>query len=281
MIGSPAPGGNGHDAALARRPAAIGLDRLRQIVLVALIAGLLAGLALTGLQRIAVVPMILEAETYETAAGGHAHGHDDAAATGADTHQHDSTQAHEHEPAATAPAEAADEGDANRFWLTLAANLVSAAGFGLLLAAGMSLLAAAGRRIDWRKGLLWGLAGFGAFQLAPALGLPPELPGSAAAELGARQGWWLLTVLLTGIGLAWAAFAPRYWLRPLAVVPIIIPHLIGAPQPEHHGGLAPESLATGFIYASLITNFVFWVGLGALAGYAHSWFERRGAAARA
>jgi cobalt transporter subunit CbtA len=284
MIGSPdrpaEPGGNGRDAGIARRPVALGLDRLLQIVLTAAVAGLLAGLMLTGLQRIAVVPMIFEAEIYETAAGGHEHGHGEAAAeTGLTAHTHENEQAHEH--AATAPAADADGGDANRFWLTLAANLVSAAGFGLLLAAGMNLLAAIGRRIDWRKGLLWGLAGFGAFQLAPALGLPPELPGAAAAELGARQGWWLLTVLLTGAGLAWAAFAPRHWLKLLAVVPIVIPHLIGAPAPERHGGLAPESLATGFIYASLITNLAFWLGLGALTGYAHAWFERRGAAARA
>jgi predicted cobalt transporter CbtA len=68
-------------------------------------------------------------------------------------------------------------------------------------------------------------------------------------------------------------------MRALALIPLAIPHLIGAPEPEHHGGLAPESLATQFIYAALITNFVFWLALGGLVGFAHSWFERRAATA--
>lgn len=258
-----------------------GLARLRQIVLTAVIAGLAAGLLLTGLQRIAVVPIILEAETYEQAAAPHAHGHD-AAAGAANATAHEQNQ-HQHDAAPPDPGQAAgdeasDEGG-GRFWLTLIANLVGGAGFGLLLAAGMSLVAAIGRHIDWKKGLLWGLAGYGAFQLAPALGLPPEIPGAAVAELGARQGWWIMTVLLTGIGFAWAAFAPRPWMKALAAVPIVIPHLIGAPAPAHHGGLAPETLATQFIYAALITNFVFWLALGGLAGVVHSSFERRAAVA--
>lgn len=255
------------------------LGRLRQLVLTAVITALAAGLLLTGLQRIAVVPLILEAETYENAAGAPAHSHDGASADGAaTTHMHDQAQ----NTAVASPDDAAvaseEESGASRFWLTLVANLVSAAGFGLLLAAGMSLVSATGRRIDWKKGLLWGLAGYGAFQLAPALGLPPEIPGAAAAELGARQGWWIMTALLTAIGLGWLAFAPRHWMKALAAVPLAIPHLIGAPAPEHHGGLAPDSLATQFIYAALITNFVFWVALGGLAGYVHSRFMRREAA---
>ncbi|MEI2612914.1 MAG: CbtA family protein [Candidatus Promineifilaceae bacterium] len=40
-----------------------------------------------------------------------------------------------------------------------------------------------------------------AFQLAPAFGLPPELPGMAAADLGARQVWWCGTALATGVGI--------------------------------------------------------------------------------
>ncbi len=257
-----------------------GLGRLRQIVMTAVIAGLLAGLLLTGLQRIAVVPLILEAETYENAAGAPSHSHGDAATT----HAHEQAGGHDHvADAATAPTgdaiAAEDESGASRFWLTLVANLVSGAGFALLLAAGMSLVAATGRSIDWKKGLLWGLAGFGAFQLAPALGLPPELPGAAAAELGARQGWWLLTALLTAIGLGWLAFAPRAWMKALALVPLAVPHLIGAPAPEHHGGLAPDSLATQYIYAALITNFVFWVALSGIAGFVNSRFMRREAAA--
>lgn len=252
-----------------------GLARLRQLILTAIIAGLVAGLLLTGLQRIAVVPIILEAETYETAAApAHAHGEasaDNQATTPAEGHD----QANNAAPAPSPEATTTGDDGASRFWLTLLANLVSAAGFGLLLAAGMSLRAATGRHIGWKNGLLWGLAGFGAFQLAPALGLPPEIPGAAAAELAARQGWWIMTVILSALGLAWLAFAPRHWLKVLAVVPLIVPHLIGAPEPDHHGGLAPGSLATQFVYAALITNGLFWLALGGLSGFMHSRFERR------
>lgn len=247
----------------APRSVPFGLDQLRCLVFIAVIAGVVAGLALTGLQRIAVVPLILEAETYETAGADgstHSHAHDDAG------HSHDA-----------APVEAED-GDGTRTLFTLLANLVSAAGFALLLAAGMALARAAGHRVEWKRGLLWGLAGFCAIQLAPALGLPPELPGAAAAELGARQGWWVLTAALTAAGLAWLAFVPRAWLKPLGLVAIILPHLIGAPAPEHHGGLAPEALARDYVYAALITNGVFWLILGLLTAGLFSWFEKRRAA---
>ena len=71
------------------------------------------------------------------------------------------------------------------------ANLVTAIGFGLLLVAASEF---AGGIAGWRQGLLWGLAGFAAFTLAPGLGLPPELPAMPAAELVPRQAWWIATV---------------------------------------------------------------------------------------
>ncbi len=58
-----------------------------RIFLVAIIGGAIAGLFNTGIQQIAVMPMILEAETYETdGAAGHDHG--DGAATEAHSHDH-------------------------------------------------------------------------------------------------------------------------------------------------------------------------------------------------
>lgn len=39
-------------------------------------------------------------------------------------------------------------------------------------------------------GRLARMAGFAAFTVAPALGLPPELPGMMAADLGPRQARW-------------------------------------------------------------------------------------------
>src|SRR3974390_3265881 len=45
--------------------------------------------------------------------------------------------------------------------------------------------------LSWHEGLMWGLAGFAVFTLAPGLGLPPELPGVPAAPLLSRQLWWV------------------------------------------------------------------------------------------
>jgi cobalt transporter subunit CbtA len=215
-----------------------------QIFVVALIGGLIAGVFLTGAQQLAVTPIILEAETYEMA------GQDGAAAA---------------EDEAGEP-----EGGAERLIYSAIANIVTAVGLGLLLSAAFVLR---GRRVGWRGGLLWGLAGFAAFNLAPALGLPPEIPGAAAAPLIERQVWWVATVALTAGGLALIIFSPRVPLKAIGLVLIVGPHIVGAPQPDAHGGLAPGELEIAFVYASLITNAVFWLVLGVLAGVLFNRFQ--------
>jgi len=99
------------------------------------------------------------------------------------------------------------------------------------------------------------------------MGLPPELPGTAAAELGARQAWWAGTVVATLAGLALAVYTPQWWLKAAGVLAIALPHLIGAPQPEVHEALAPAALQREFIIASLTASAVFWVLLGGLTGF--------------
>ena len=135
---------------------------LKRIAQTAGFAGLLAALLLTLMQSLWVTPLILEAETYESAAPVAEHSH--AANTAHDHHDAD----------AWAP-----QDGAQRTLFTGLSNLVVAVGFALMLA-GLYSLRAPGR--IW-QGLLWGLAGFAIFSLAPAIGLPPELPGTAAADL--------------------------------------------------------------------------------------------------
>jgi cobalt transporter subunit CbtA len=224
-----------------------------RIVFSAAIAGLLAGLLWTVLQQVWVVPLILEAETYETAAPP-----EPAAATG-DGHAH-----HEHDAEAWAPSDGLE-----RLLYTGLGNVVLAIGFGLLLVVGYALR----NEVTWKQGLLWGLAGFATFSLAPALGLPPELPGAAAAALESRQVWWLATVLLTGGGLVMLAFLRQWVWRIGGVLLILLPHVIGAPHPEAAGGLAPPELERQFIVASLATSAVLWIVLGALTA---SFFNRMG-----
>ncbi len=141
-----------------------------------------------------------------------------------------------------------------------------ATGFALLLAAAISIRDQAG----WRRGLLWGAAGYGVFFLAPALGLPPELPGTQSAPLFDRQLWWAGTAASSAIGLWLAAFARHGALRVLGLALIAAPQVVGAPQPLSHGATAPDELARDFLRASYFVNAIFWLALGALVGYAYS-----------
>lgn len=214
--------------------------------------GLLAALLLTLLQSFWVAPLILQAETYETAAPAVAeHEHEAGAAEG-----------HHHDAEAWSP-----EDGWQRVLSTTGGNLVVAVGFALLLAAMYSLRSPA--RVT--TGALWGLGGFAVFCLAPNLGLPPELPGTAAADLAQRQLWWVGTAAATATGLALIAFAGNRALKVVGAVLLVVPHVIGAPQPEVHESLAPEALESQFIAASLLTNAAFWLALGLIS----AWLFRR------
>ena len=101
------------------------------------------------------------------------------------------------------------------------------------------------------------------------------LRGTAAAELGLRQSWWIATVSATAVGLSLLAFGKHWSLRIGGVLLLAIPHLFGAPQPEMHASLAPAAMGEAFIRASLLTNALFWAALGLAA----AWLFRRTAVA--
>ncbi len=208
-----------------------------QIFLSALFSGIIAGLVLASIQHFTVVPMILEAESYEVI--------DEEPATN-----------HEEEAEAWAP-----EDGGERTFFTASSSVVIGIGFALLLVVGYTLRGS----VTWQKGILWGVAGWLVFNLAPSFGLPPELPGDAAAGLEQRQVWWLLTVILTAMGLWIVAFQPKPILKLFGIALIALPHIFGAPQPEVHQGLAPQELRTSFHIATLATNAVFWMVLGAFS----------------
>ena len=226
---------------------------LNKIVSAAALAGLVAGLLFTAVQKIQVSPIILKAEVYEAAAA--------AAAASQAVHSHHAEEAthHEHEYEAWQPAN-----DGERTMFTALANVSLAIGFGLLLGAAICLR---GDVSGWRSGLLWGLAGYTVFFVAPSLGLPPEVPGTEAAPLADRQIWWLITVIVTATGLSLLIFARNWKLKLLGAVLLSVPHLIGAPQPQVHGSAAPIELAHAFIYATAVANAVFWLALGSLVGF--------------
>ena len=233
----------------------------RRIFFTAVIAGILGGAAISVVQHFTTTPIILHAETFE--GGGktadkhgtlkkgvtlvspaYAHGDKSTAASG--------------DGEAWGPQEGLE-----RTMYTSLANVLTGVGFALILTACFAL---SGRPVTGQAGVLWGLAGFAIVSLAPALGLPPEVPGAQAAALGDRQFWWFLCVGMTAIGLWMMIFRSGATWAIGGIAVIALPHLIGAPVPDRMGGPVPPELAAHFVSASLATAAVFWCVTGWLAG---------------
>ena len=228
------------------------MDLFRRIVFSACLAGLASGLVLTGAQSLFVLPIIAEAESYEHAIasgvsskGNVVSAHNDAA------HSH------------------------NRLVWTAISNIGMGVGFGLLMTAVLSFRI----RVNWREGLLWGIGGYATFFLSPALGLPPELPGTTVTTLAPRQLWWLFAVTFTGIGLLLLTLGSPGWLKAVGAALLPVPHLVGAPRPESYSAAAPEALMSVFFAHTAIVNAIFWLLLGAVSALClHRFF--RGPASR-
>jgi cobalt transporter subunit CbtA len=251
----------------------------QRIFATALGAGVAVGLIVAVLQHFSLVPLILEAEKYEDGILTVQHKHtqlvprpDDigGAIAGALPAVVGQAQAQEHEHPTVNAAGITDDSPW-RAVFTFIATTLTAIGFALLLA---GAFAVSGRAVNAREGLLWGLAGFTAFALAPAFGLPPELPGSVAAEITSRQIWWIGTMAATVIGLGLLVFVRRTWAIPVAIALLIAPHLIGAPHPHEGAGLVPPELAATFAARSLGVNAVLWALLGLATGGLYARFGR-------
>jgi cobalt transporter subunit CbtA len=222
----------------------------QRILFAALVSGLVAGIGMSALQQWRVTPLLLEAEAYENAAP-------------------EAVVAHDHN--AASPQHVHDEGEwvpqagAERVTYTVLANLLASIGFALLVGA-VSVLS--GIEITARNGVLWGLAGFATFQLAPAFGLPPELPGMPAADLIARQVWWWGCALATATAIFGFARFRTWPAIAVGIVLILLPHVIGAPRlPGGHESAVPAHLATAFAAATLFTGAAFWLSVGPLYGF--------------
>ncbi|WP_395688785.1 CbtA family protein [Aestuariivirga sp.] len=216
-----------------------------RVVLATLLAGIVAGLIMGAIQHVRLTPLILAAEAYETesAKTGHTHGSSANHETG-----------HEHGSSAWVPTNGWQ-----RSFATFLTAIMSGAAFAAVLA-GISLLS--GLRITRRNGLVWGMCGFLAVSLAPAIGLPPELPGVPAGDLMARQVWWAATIVATGLGLVLLASRQETWVISLALILMALPHIIGAPHPMITESSVPPALAASFAANALAANAIFWLLIG-------------------
>jgi cobalt transporter subunit CbtA len=240
-----------------------------RIVLCALLVGAVTGLVLSAIQLWQVIPIIRSAERFE-----HARASQVTKPAPEAAHAHENAE-HAHPAGEWEPAEGAE-----RTGYTLLSNVLTAVGFALAMLATMSALLRRNpaAKFDWRYGLLWGLAGYVVFFGAPALGLPPEIPGAEAAALESRQLWWVLAVICTAAGFVVVAFGKSAW-RWAALGLLLVPHLMGAPHlaaspfadypPDAAAELA--ELARQFVWATAIANALFWLTLG----IASVWVVRR------
>lgn len=233
---------------------------IARFLLAALVAGIVAGIAMTGAQMVKVVPLIVHAEQFEQAQA-----HRDAVAPGHD-------QAASENDRSPRDAGRAKEGERpfgpGRFGGTLLANLVAGAGFALVLAA---IVLVSGQTIHFANAFAWGMLAWLAVQFLPAMGLAPELPGMPAADLAARQYWWVFAVGASAAGLWVAAFTKPVALRIGGLFLIGLPHIAGAPQPETIASSVPAHLASEFAVAALATTLFFWLVLA----YALAWCMAR------
>ena len=115
------------------------MDRFRRLVLLAILTGAIAGLALFVVQQILIVPLIELAETFEDAAPHAAH--------------------------ATPHADHGDEGwqpapGLQRIGLTAVSTMLSGIAFAAML---LGAIALRGRALTLGSGALWGLAAFACF----------------------------------------------------------------------------------------------------------------------
>lgn len=219
----------------------------RTILFVAVLSGIGAGLTGAAIQLFSVVPLVLKAEIYE--------GGDDASAA---VHEHAEAGVHIHDGEEWSPT---DGFERNAF--TVVAMMLTGFGFALLMMTASELT---GGLSGWRAGLYWGLAGFAVFTLAPGLGLPPELPAMPAADLQDRQIWWVGTAAATAAGLALMVYGRTPWFAGVGLALIVLPQLIGAPQPVSYASPIPEDLHHEFVVAAVTASLIFWVSLGLLAG---------------
>lgn len=230
----------------------------RRLIVIALIAGLIGGIALSLAQRWQVIPIIVQAEKFESLKVGAG----DTAQVADDQHDED-----------WEPSDGIE-----RTLFTILSNVLTAVGFALVLVALIataSLKFGKNTEISASSGIIWGLGGFIAFFAAPSFGISPEIPGVSGAALELRQWWWTATVICSGAGmyLAYILSSPWKWLG--LVVLLCAPHIYGAPHAENLYEGFPiaiadqlSELSKDFLLATGLSSLILWLVLGGFSGWA-------------
>ena len=225
----------------------------KNIFVSAVVCGAIAGVLATAMQMLLVTPLLMEAELFETGQSTH------FIIDGSPESPMKHVNIWE---------------DPYRHLMTLFFNLVTFTGFGFILIAAMALFQKRGFSLSKAEGIVAGVSGFIVFQLAPSVGLPPELPGTISVAVGLKQAWWIITILSTTAGILLLFLGKYKVVSGAGIIFIIIPHLIGHPKLETYFGVAPPELAAEFASRALAVSLVTWIILGVISSQFWKYLEK-------
>ncbi|MGV9777012.1 CbtA family protein [Streptosporangium sp. NPDC003464] len=237
-----------------------------KLIVRGMLVGLLAGLIAAAFAYTVGEPRIDQAIALEEAAA--------APATGSHSHGEAAPAGHSH-----GEDEALVSRDGQRFGLFLALGLYGLAVGGLFALAYAALRGRAGPRSEPALAVTLAAAAFTAIVLVPFLKYPANPPAVGDPEtINQRTVLYLVAVAIGILSVAAGAATHRYadrsepWLRwaaagaavliPVAAAWILLPEISEVPQ-----GF-PADLLWDFRIASIGTQAVFWLGVGALFAFA-------------
>ena len=225
----------------------------KNIFVSAVVCGAIAGVLATVMQMLLVTPLLMEAELFETGQSMHfiTNGSPESPIKHVDIWE-----------------------DPYRHLMTLCFNLVTFTGFGFILVAAMAFFQKRGFTLSKAEGIVAGVSGFIVFQLAPSVGLPPELPGTIGVTVGLKQTWWIITILSTTVGILLLFLDKHKVVSGAGIIFIIIPHLIGHPKLETYFGVAPPELAAEFASRALAVSLIAWIILGVISSQFWKYLEK-------
>nr|WP_246480104.1 CbtA family protein [Motiliproteus sediminis] len=235
-----------------------------RLALAATAAGSAAGLFFSGVQSIDSLPLLMSAEHFDL----YAHNHSGATL---------SPRGHLHDSAAHPPADLM-----LRTLFRFVSDAVIGIGFAMILCAAIFLhnhhthhpTASA------PMGIIWGLAGYLTFYLAPALIYPPRTPATDLLtshhdiSVWKHQLTWLCAALSTGVGLALIAYGDKTKKLTGGLLLLALPVLVSFNSDPLHTMLDQhrvtrliEVTEQHYRYSAHLSNLLFWLALGVLSAY--------------
>ncbi|PJZ79078.1 CbtA family protein [Leptospira neocaledonica] len=243
-----------------------------------LLSGLVSGLVLGILVCVWNLPLILEAEKFESKSISE---NSDKAETHVHSHGHGEIHSHTNMQSTLSEKTENDGLWQKRNLGTIIGSALLGISFGILLSVWLILFPPNGflESPNFSKAVLLSIlftfGGFLIFFGIPFLGLPPELPGraSGAYDYPKRQAWWYLCVGSSLAGVLVARVLLNYlrihnvlkWTMAAATALFFIglPFYLGVPKISEDFS-APEEIRIQFEYVSLLTNLIFWFLLSSL-----------------